>query len=237
MVTIRSIKDESYFCTDKRDIAIAIVLPIFIVALVILVFVVLILTYRDTISILIYNNPWLRSLLYLYEDNSDKRFDVFVSYSHLDKDFVEDQMVPKLENDPQNDLKFRCLLHVREFVLGRPIIDQISEAVDVSSCTMIVLSTNFVVSQWARHEFDIAYERSKVIVVVKGEMLPKEKMPEGLQKYIQTNTYLSWDDPWFWKKLRYALPHKGANTRCCKFFNVRKKNVHQMHQTTHTIQA
>ena len=48
---------------------------------------------------------------------------------------------------------------------------------------------------------------------------------------------LSWDDPWFWKKLRYALPHKGANTRCCKCFNVRKKNVHQMHQTTHTIQA
>ena len=41
---------------------------------------------------------------------------------YIDKDFVEDQMVPKLENDPQNDLKFRCLLHVREFVLGRPIM-------------------------------------------------------------------------------------------------------------------
>ena len=83
MVKISSIKDESYFCTDKRDIAIAIVLPIFIVALIMLFLVVLILTYRDTISILIYNNPWLRPLLYLYEDNSDKRFDVFVSYSHL----------------------------------------------------------------------------------------------------------------------------------------------------------
>ena len=61
-------------------------------------------------------------------------------------------MVPKLENDPHHDLKFNCLLHVREFVPGRSIMDQISEAVDISACTMIVLSSNFLESQWARHE-------------------------------------------------------------------------------------
>ena len=55
-------------------------------------------------------------------------------------------------------------------------------------------------------------------------------MPEGLQKYIQTNTYLSWDDPWFWKKLRYALPHKGATIKCCPSIFSKREDCYQMQQ-------
>ena len=65
--------------------------------------------------------------------------------------FVEDFMVPNLE-DETNEVKYQCLLHERDFMPGRPIIDQITRAVDTSSCTMIVLSPNFVKSQWARQE-------------------------------------------------------------------------------------
>jgi hypothetical protein len=50
-------------------------------------------------------------------------------------------------------------------------------------------------------------------VVIKGELPTKEEMGDGLYEYIKANTYLSWDDPWFWKKLRYALPHKSAQSR------------------------
>ena len=67
------------------------------------------------------------------------------------KDFVEQVMVPKLEDDP-DEFKYRCLVHVRDFVLGRSIIEQITEAVDTSSCTLIVLSTSFVESEWACRE-------------------------------------------------------------------------------------
>ena len=83
--------------------------------------------------------------------NSNKQFDVFISYSNLDKEFVEDFMVQNLE-DETNEVKYQCFLHERDFMPGRPIIDQITEAVDKSSCTMVVLSTNFVKSQWARQE-------------------------------------------------------------------------------------
>ena len=92
-----------------------------------------------------------RQILQSFRGNSNKQFDVFISYSNLDKEFVEDFMVPNLE-DETNEVKYQCLLHERDFMPGRPIIDQITQAVDKSSCTMIVLSTNFVKSQWARQE-------------------------------------------------------------------------------------
>ena len=93
------------------------------------------------------------------------------------------------------------------------------------------------------YRFDIAHSRSKIIVVVKGEMPPKEKIPDGLYDYVRTRTYLSWQDPWFWKKLRYALPHKGtAKTRCFQgLFGHRGGNRHsdQLHllQSGRTSQA
>ena len=93
------------------------------------------------------------------------------------------------------------------------------------------------------YRFDIAHSRSKIIVVVKGEMPSKEKIPDGLYDYVRTRTYLSWQDPWFWKKLRYALPHKGtAKTRCFQgLFGHRGGNRHsdQLHllQSGRTSQA
>ena len=46
---------------------------------------VLFLIYRDYIYIWIYSKPCLRNLCCDPEDNFDKKFDVFISYSHDDK--------------------------------------------------------------------------------------------------------------------------------------------------------
>ena len=57
--------------------------------------------------------------------------------------------------------------------------------------------------------FELAQAKSKVIVVVKGELPNDNEMPPAIQAYIKAHTYIHTDDGWFWKKLRYALPHKG----------------------------
>ena len=86
--------------TDTKDVIIAIVLPVSLVILLLLMLLVLFLIYRDYIYIWIYSKPCLRNLCCDPEDNFDKKFDVFISYSHEDKDFVEQVVVPKLEDDP-----------------------------------------------------------------------------------------------------------------------------------------
>ena len=90
-------------------------------------------------------------MLQKIKSDDKKDFDVFISYSNLDKEFVEDYLVPNLENESK-ERRFHCLLHERDFVPGLPILDQIDEAVNKSSCTMIILSPNFVKSNWARQE-------------------------------------------------------------------------------------
>ena len=60
-------------------------LPVSLVILLLLMLLVLFLIYRDYIYIWIYSKPCLRNLCCDPEDNFDKKFDVFISYSHDDK--------------------------------------------------------------------------------------------------------------------------------------------------------
>ena len=38
-------------------------------------------------------------------------------------------------------------------------------------------------------------------------------MFEDLENYMKMNTYLESNDPWFWPKLRYTLPHRRKTSR------------------------
>ena len=84
----------------------------------------------------------------LLEKNGEKEFDVFISYSSHDKNFVEDVIGPELENETSL-VKYKCILHVRDFKTSISIMDQIDKAIDSSTCTIIALSKDFLKSQWA----------------------------------------------------------------------------------------
>ena len=65
----------------------------------------------------------------------------------LDSEYVEETLEPTLQ-----DKGFKCLIHVRDFLPGLAITEQISKAVNSSSVTLIVLSRDFLQSSWGQHE-------------------------------------------------------------------------------------
>ena len=148
---IHDIPEYNEFCVETKEVIINIILSVFFIILLLLVGIVIFLRYKQRISIWIYSKPALRNLIFTFEDDPDKPFDVFISYSNEDADFVEGSLVPILE-DKNSEYNYRCLVHIRDFVPGRPIMDQIFDAVDSSKCTLIILSKNFIESDWARHE-------------------------------------------------------------------------------------
>lgn len=150
--------------------------------------------------------------------DTDVNFDTFISYSEEDGEFAM-SLADSLEN-PDNALNseqlggriYRCCLHHRDWRAGESILENIIASVNDSHRTIILMSSHFLASHWCQAEFDEAYKRNKLIVI----MLDDPDQPETLdleahaivKSYMSTFTYLKRSDPNLWKKLAYHLPHK-----------------------------
>ncbi|KAJ2942416.1 hypothetical protein O0L34_g16021 [Tuta absoluta] len=148
--------------------------------------------------------------------DADREYDAFVSFSHKDEDFVTHNLLPGLEGDPYN---FKLCLHYRNWIAGELIPAQINQSIGNSKRTIVVLSKSFLDSLWGLLEFRTAHlsalkeGRTRLIIVVIDDILETRNLDGELRSYLRTNTYVKWGDPWFWDKLRYALPHKTALNR------------------------
>ncbi|KAM7355926.1 toll-like receptor Tollo [Cochliomyia hominivorax] len=149
------------------------------------------------------------------KNEREKLFDAFISYSSKDESFVTEELAPLLE---QGDTRYKLCLQNRDFPVGGYMAESIVQAIDTSRRTIMILSENFIKSEWCRFEFKSAHQsvlrdrRRRLIVIVLGEV-PQKDLDPDLRLYLKTNAYLQWGDKLFWEKLRFALPDVPNNQR------------------------
>ena len=148
------------------------------------------------------------------------RYDAFVSYNEKDETWVFDQLMPNMEGSSEDDSssredKFRLCIGARDFVLGGCILEAILEGVGQSHKTMMILSPNFVESEWCHYEMQSAqlslfHEGRDVLVLVLLEEIPDSKLPLLLRRILCSKNTLKWPSDkvgqdLFWRRLREEL--------------------------------
>jgi hypothetical protein len=106
---------------------------------------------------------------------SEFKYDVFVSYKHVDIDWVQRELIPRLQ---AADLKI-CLDDV-EFLAGGIAIVNMQDAVEQSRRTLLVLTPRYMQSHWTRFEMlasrtldpDAVQRRTIPLLVEKVDNLP-----------------------------------------------------------------
>lgn len=86
------------------------------------------------------------------------RFDLFVSYSDKDREFVLDHLIPNLEKRSE----ITICLHERDFQVGLSILENIIQCMDQSRCLLLVVSESFLKSNWCSFEMHLAQHRLDV---------------------------------------------------------------------------
>ncbi len=141
-------------------------------------------------------------------DITDMDYDAFISYSHQDLVWVRENLVDFLQSD---NLGYTVCLHERDWPVGVLITENILLSVKHSRRMIMVLSENYLNSEWCRMEFQAAHRemlegRTKYLIMIAMEGFPLGQLPPEMDFYIKTHTYLEAESNWFKEKLIYAMP-------------------------------
>ena len=190
--------------SEKVDITLTVVLSVSLIIVGLLISSCL--YFRKYIKVMLYYRCGIH--LKSMKTDVEGKFDAFISFNQHDMEFVRSELIPRLESP---ELPYRLCIHHRDWIAGGSITNTIAESVENCRRTILLLSDNFMRSQYCNYEFQAAHHRAlevrrPYLIIV----LLEDKLPEGMDQdmllYTKTHTYLKRSDPLFWEKLTIAMP-------------------------------
>ena len=207
------VKEDQFICITPATVVVRnALLAVGAVLVLCVIAVILIYVYRGEIKLLLYMHcNWHPFDVAENVDILDMTYDAFISYSGLDYKWVCFDLLPKSEN---HNPPYSVCVHDRDFMPGAYIQDHIMEAVQSSRHMILVLSHNYLKSEWCMLEFRAAHikelnDRTNYLILVLYDDVNVSELDEDMQLYIHTNTYLARSNQWFYDKLLYTMPTKN----------------------------
>lgn len=135
-----------------------------------------------------------------------------MSYSGLDQEWVQDCLVQNLEPG------YKLCLHERDFDVGRSITENIVNFMSKSKSCLIILSENYLKSNWCNFEAQIAQTLMKqdavTMILLENELATRSNLSISVKSLVKTRTFIIWDekDAKFWRRVDEALTRNTFNT-------------------------
>lgn len=193
----------------------------------IMLVILVIFLFRDTIRIWLYTRCGIRLFPFTGAyDDTDKLYDAYVCYSPKDDDFVIQTLAAELEN---GNPSYHLCLHYRDIPQHNVAYMQctlpLPEAAEASKRIILILTRNFIETEWSRFEFrqalhEILKTRIYTLVVIEeSSVLSEAECDPDLRPYLKTSLRIRWGQNKFWEKLRYAMPDRKYRNKSSSYKN------------------
>jgi tetratricopeptide (TPR) repeat protein len=135
------------------------------------------------------------------------KYDVFISYSHKDEEWVVDTLLPALE-----DAGLKVCIDFRDFVPGKPSRHNMRDACRESAYTVLIMTPAWMASEWTSFESLLSYlhdpagKRQRTVPI----LLEKCEIPEDIQIFTYVDFTRTDRAKIAWKQLFTALGKPDA---------------------------
>lgn len=196
----------------------------------ILLVLVLLFLFRDSLRVWLYTNCGVRVFSFsgAFEE-SEKLYDAYVCYSPKDEDFVIQSLATELEN---GNPSYHLCLHYRDIPhhgaqymqCAPPVV----EAAEASKRIILVLTRNFMQTEWSRYEFRQGLHEAlkgcvyKLVLIEEFSVVRDALCDPDLRPYLKTSSRLRWGEKRFWERLRYMMPETSHSSHKTRSHNYRK---------------